>query len=141
MKADFERFARENRQFLKKYEEDLQQKKSAEQIAETIQQPVAKVEAVLHNRLPRNWQNGGFTTPVSSYVVDNALGGNYRFVYNYFGPKKPSPDTDCIGYKDLFFYISDMLDPFINPDNSLRCSTISDFLIKFFGNKMNFGIG
>lgn len=118
VKPDFERFARENQRFLKQYEADLQTKKTPQEIADTIQQPVDKVAGAVQDKYPRKWENGNFKTNISSYSVDNQLGGNYRFVYSYFGQKTPLHQKDFIGYKDLFFYISDMLDPFINEDNA-----------------------
>ncbi|WP_435522704.1 hypothetical protein [Chryseobacterium indoltheticum] len=42
VKEDFEKFARENVDFLKLYEKDLDENKTVEQIAETINQPKEK---------------------------------------------------------------------------------------------------
>ena len=44
VKEDFEKFARENVDFLKLYEKDLDENKTVEQIAETINQPKEKIE-------------------------------------------------------------------------------------------------
>lgn len=114
VKEDFEKFARENVDFLKQYEKDLDENKTVEQIAETINQPKEKVEKVIkeNNNI---FDNGLFRSSVSSYGIDNKLGGNYKFVYNYFGSKTSLQRRDFIGYRDLFFYISEILEPFLNP--------------------------
>lgn len=118
LKPDFEKFALENADFLRKYEEDLQQKKSAEEIAEQIHKPVEKVNEVLEQEKQNVFENGFYKSSVSSFGIDNKLGGNYQFVYDYFGNKTPLTQRDFIGYRDLFFYISDALEPFINKDEA-----------------------
>ncbi|KPH13507.1 ATP-binding protein [Chryseobacterium sp. ERMR1:04] len=115
IKEDFEKFARENIDFLKKYEKDLDQNKTLEQIAETINQPKDKVEKTIKETTPNIFDNGFFKSSISSYGIDNKLGGNYKFVYNYFGHKTSLQHRDFIGYRDLFFYISSVLEPFLNP--------------------------
>lgn len=114
VKDDFLRFARENRKFLLKYEKDLTQEKTCSQIAEQINQPVEKVEALIKKQKPNLFENGMYKSSVSSYGIDHDLGGNYKFVYDYFGNKTPLSQRDFIGYRDLFFYITDMLNPFID---------------------------
>lgn len=118
VKPDFEKFAIENADFLKKYEEDLQQRKSAEQIAVQIHKPVEKINEVLEQEKQNVYENGFYKSSVSSFGIDNKLGGNYQFVYDYFGNKTPLTQRDFIGYRDLFFYISDTLEPFINKDEA-----------------------
>ncbi|WP_294311487.1 ATP-binding protein [uncultured Chryseobacterium sp.] len=115
VKKDFEKFARENAEFLRLYEKDLDKTKTLEQIAETIKQPKEKVEEAIKEKDPNIFDNGFFKSSVSSYGIDNQLGGNYQFVYNYFGHKTSLQKRDFIGYRDLFFYISGMLEPFLNP--------------------------
>lgn len=115
VKEDFEKFARENSDFLRKYETDLNDKKSVEEIAETIDQPVEKVTEQVKKQFPNLFDNGLYKSSVSSYGIDQKLGGNYQFVYDYFGTKSPLAQRDFIGYRDLFFYLSDALEPFINP--------------------------
>lgn len=114
VKADFEKFARENRDFLRLYEKDLDKTKTLEQIAETINQPKEKVEKAIKEANPNIFDNGFFKSSISSYGIDNKLGGNYKFVYNYFGHKTSLQQQDFIGYRDLFFYISSVLEPFLN---------------------------
>lgn len=115
VKKDFEKFARENAEFLRLYEKDLDKTKTLEQIAETIKQPKEKVERAIKEKDPNIFDNGFFKSSVSSYGIDNQLGGNYQFVYDYFGHKTSLQKRDFIGYRDLFFYISEVLEPFLNP--------------------------
>ncbi|MDH6253037.1 transitional endoplasmic reticulum ATPase [Chryseobacterium sp. H1D6B] len=114
VKEDFEKFARENVDFLKQYETDLDKSKTVEQIAETINQPKDKVEKVIKDINPNIFDNGFFKSSISSYGIDNKLGGNYRFVYDYFGHKTSLQHRDFIGYRDLYFYISSVLEPYLN---------------------------
>jgi transitional endoplasmic reticulum ATPase len=114
VKEDFEKFARENADFLKQYETDLDKSKTLEQIAETINQPKDKVEKVIKDISPNIFDNGFFKSSISSYGIDNKLGGNYRFVYDYFGHKTSLQHRDFIGYRDLYFYISSVLEPYLN---------------------------
>lgn len=115
VKEEFEKFARENLSFLKRYEKDLENKKSIQDIAEIINQPTEKVAEIIKRIKPKVYDNGLYRSSVSSYGIDNQLGGNYEFVYNYFGKKTKLAQRDFIGYRDLFFYLSKTLEPFINP--------------------------
>lgn len=114
VKTNFEKFAKENSNFLKKYENDLDQKKSVKDIAETINQPTEKVAEMIYKKNPQVFDNGYYKSSVSSFSIDNKLGGNYQFVYDYFGKKSVLTKPDFIGCRDLFFYISRILEPFIN---------------------------
>lgn len=114
VKNDFLKFARENRKFLLNYEKDLVETKTTEQIATEINQPVEKVEAVIKKQKPNIFESGIYKSSVSSFGIDHELGGNYNFVYDYFGNKTPLAQRDFIGYRDLFFYITEMLNPFID---------------------------
>ncbi|KFE98230.1 ATPase AAA [Chryseobacterium formosense] len=115
VKEDFEKFARENVDFLKLYEKDLDENKTVEQIAETINQPKEKVEKAIKETDANIFDNGLFRSSISSYGIDQKLGGNYKFVYNYFGTKTSLQQRDFIGYRDLYFHISGILEPFLNP--------------------------
>ena len=115
VKKDFESFAREHAEFLLKYEKDLLKEKSPEDIANKIKQPIEKVEEVISLNLPSVYDNGYYKSSISSFGVDNLLGGNYNFVYDYFGKKTALTKKDFIGYRDLYFYIMDVLEPFVNP--------------------------
>lgn len=114
VKDDFEKFAKENVDFLVKYEKDLVQNKSLEQISKTINQPIDKIEKEIKAKNPNIFDNGFYTSSISSYGIDQKLGGNYQFVYDYFGHKTSLQQKAFIGYRDLFFYISSVLEPFLN---------------------------
>lgn len=114
VKDDFVRFARENKAFLQKYEQDLKADKSVEDIAENIHQPAEKIVEIIKNEKPKLFDNGLYKSSVSSFGIDYKLGGNYQFVYDYFGKKTSLKERDFIGYRDLFFYISQELQPFMN---------------------------
>ncbi|WP_374460189.1 MULTISPECIES: ATP-binding protein [Chryseobacterium] len=115
IKKDFEKFVRENIEFLRLYEKDLDKTKTLEQIAEKINQPREKVEKAIKESDHNIFDNGLFKSSISSYGIDNRLGGNYQFVYDYFGSKTSLQKRDFIGYRDLFFHISSVLEPFLNP--------------------------
>ena len=114
VKEDFVKFARENIIFLKKYSEDLNQNKSIEDIAENIDQPTDKIAEIIKKDKPKLFDNGKYKSSVSSFSIDNKLGGNYKFVYNYFGKSTPLAERDFIGYRDLFFFISQNLEPYLS---------------------------
>ncbi|MCQ4034722.1 AAA family ATPase [Kaistella montana] len=114
VKKDFEKFAKENKSFLKKYDADLGQNKSVEDIAKNIQQPKDKVAEILEKDKIKVYDNGFYKSSISSYGIHQKLGGNYQFVYDYFGKKTNLSERDFIGYRDLFFFISKTLDPFLH---------------------------
>ncbi len=118
VKPEFEKFATENKDFLKTYDRDLHNKKSLEEIAEKITQPKDKIEEFLSREMPQVYDNGFYKSSVSSFGIDNKMGGNYNFVYNYFGNQTPLKKKDFIGYSDLFFSITDALEPFINEEEA-----------------------
>lgn len=118
LKKDFEQFAHDHAAFIKDYDQDLNEKKNLTDVANKINQPVEKVQEFINQQAPNIFENGFFKTSVSSYSIDNKLGGNYQFIYDYFGKKSALAQRDFIGYRDLYFYISDMLEPFINPDQT-----------------------
>ena len=118
VKPEFEKFAKENKEFLSKYENDLDKTKSLDDIASKIKQPKEKIEEILTREMPQVFENGMYKSSVSSFGIDNKLGGNYNFVYDYFGHKTPLEKKDFIGYRDLFFYISEVLEPFINKEET-----------------------
>ncbi len=118
VKDDFIKFARENKAFLIRYERDLVEEKTSKQIAKQINQPIEQVETVIKKQKPNLFENGMYKSSISSYGIDHALGGNYKFVYDYFGKKTPLSQRDFIGYRDLYFYITEMLHPFIDPQQT-----------------------
>lgn len=114
VKNDFIKFARENIVFLRKYSEDLNQTKSIEEIAENIDQPKDQVAKIIQKDKPKLFDNGKYKSSVSSFGIDNQLGGNYKFIYNYFGKSTRLAERDFIGYRDLFFFISQTLEPYLS---------------------------
>lgn len=116
--SNFEKFATDHQEFLKKYDDDLRKEKTAADISLKIHQPEEQVETAIKNRFPNVYDNGIFKSSVSSFGIDHQLGGNYQFIYDYFGHKTALAKRDFIGYRDLFFYIADMLEPFISPEQS-----------------------
>ena len=114
VKDDFVKFARENIVFLRKYSEDLNQTKSIEEIAENIDQPKDQVAKIIQKDKPKLFDNGKYKSSVSSFGIDNQLGGNYKFIYNYFGKSTRLAERDFIGYRDLFFFISQTLEPYLS---------------------------
>lgn len=118
VKPDFEKFLRENIDFLRKYEEDLNAEKSTKEIAKEINEPVEKVEKEIKKKLPNLYENGMYKSSVSSYGIHQSLGGDYQFVYDYFGKKTQLTQRNFIGYRDLYFHITNMLNPIIDVQQS-----------------------
>lgn len=118
IKQNFENFALENQEFLTKYDQDLNEEKTALEIADKIDKPAEKIEEIIKSKIPNIYDNGIYKSSVSTFGIDRQLGGNYQFIYDYFGNKTELKQRDFIGYRDLFFYIFDMLEPFINPEQS-----------------------
>ncbi|WHF52088.1 AAA family ATPase [Chryseobacterium gotjawalense] len=114
VKDDFVKFARENIIFLRRYSEDLNQNKSIEDIAENINKPTEKVAEIIKKDQPRLFDNGKYKSSVSSFGIDNKLGGHYEFIYNYFGKATRLAERDFIGYRDLFFFVTQALEPYLN---------------------------
>lgn len=115
---DFKKFTLKNNDFLKKYAEDRSKQKTLSEIAQTIN---VKEEDVLNffvsNGVPEEAAKT-LTTNLSSYLIHLYIGGTYPFIDEAF----PEPDNHAkrrlVGYTDLYFYLSDMLDPFINKDQA-----------------------
>lgn len=114
VRSDFEKFIRENVEFLKNYEKDLESSKTVGDIANQTGQPEEKVAELIQKEQPSIYDNGIFKSSISTFGVDRKLGGNYEFVYNYFGKQTRLQKRDFIGYRDLFFNLSKALDPFLN---------------------------
>jgi len=87
LKADFESFIKDHNQFIKDYNDDLNSKKSLDDVAKKIHQPINKLQEYINKQAPNIFENGYFKTSVSSYAIDKNLGGNYQFIYDYFGKK------------------------------------------------------
>lgn len=135
VKEDFEKFAKENQKFLRNYEKDLVEEKSTEQIATEINQPVEKVEEIIKKQKPNLFETGTYKSSISSYGIHNQLGGDYHFVYDYFGKKTPLAQRDFIGYRDLYFYITEMLNPFIDEQQAKDWGIVKPAGIILYGPK------
>lgn len=116
VKEEFKEFAIKNVAFLKKYAKDHSKEKTLAQIAKTIKVKEQDVlDFFVSNGIPEeNAKN--IKTNLSSYLIHLYIGGEYPFIDEAF----PEPDSyankSLVGYTDLFFYLNDMLDPFMNKD-------------------------
>ncbi|MGV1001421.1 AAA family ATPase [Empedobacter falsenii] len=117
-------FSEENKDFLKEYAEDYSKEKTIEEIAKTIG---AKEEDVLHffvtNGIPAEVAKQ-MKTGVSSYLIHSYIGGKYPFIEKAFPQNEDFSGKSLVGYTDLYFYMTDMLDPFISKDQ-VECWGIS----------------
>ncbi len=109
-------FSEKNKDFLKKYAEDYSKEKTVGEIANTID---AKEEDVLHffvnNGVPAEVAKT-MKTAVSSYLIHTFIGGNYPFIEDAFPKCDDYATKNLVGYTDLYFYLTDMLDPFISKE-------------------------
>ncbi len=113
---EFEKFAVTNKSFLQKYNEDHGKEKTIGDIAQTLG---VKEDDILHFFKSNGLEGidpSTFKTTVSSYLIHVYIGGNYEFIANAFPCYAKITEKSLIGYSDLFFYITDMLDPFINTE-------------------------
>lgn len=117
---EFVAFSEENKDFLKKYAEDYSKEKTVEEIAKTIG---AKKDEVLHffvvNGIPADVAKE-MKTGVSSYLIHSYIGGKYPFIEKAFPQCEDFSGRSLVGYTDLYFYMTDMLDPFISKDQVER---------------------
>ena len=116
VRQEFQEFAQQHADFLQKYDQDRNQEKSIADIAQTLQLPTETVrEFFVSNGLPA-LDEAQFRTTISSYFIHQYLGGDYQFIADAFPCYSKITDKALVGYSDLFFYITDMLDPFINSE-------------------------
>lgn len=116
VKEEFKNFAEKNIAFLKKYSKDHAKEKTLSDIAKVIKVSEEKVlEFFVSNGIPEEAAKN-IKTNLSSYLIHLYIGGKYDFIDKAF----PEPDNynnkSLVGYTDLFFYLNDMLDPFINKE-------------------------
>lgn len=110
-------FTHKHIDFIKKYAQDRNQIKSIEDIATNLGVDVAIIKNFfLQNGVPEE-KLSEVKTLISSFVIHQYLGGNYDFIFDDL-PEVLDNDG-LIGYTDMYFFITDMLDPFINKDH--RC--------------------
>lgn len=115
----FQQLALKNIDFLKKYAEDHSKEKSLSEIARTIN---VKEEEVLQffvsNGIPEEAAKN-IKTNLSSYLIHMYIGGEYPFIEEACPESDNYAGKSLVGYTDLFFYLNDMLDPFMNKDQLL----------------------
>lgn len=110
----FLKFTTKHQDFIKKYAEDRNKEKNIEHIAQELNLPNEEIKDFFtKNGVPEEKLEEVKTT-ISSYVIHQYIGGSYDFIYNDL-PETIEEDG-LIGYTDMFFYITDMLDPFTNCD-------------------------
>lgn len=112
----FKQFGLKNKEFLKKYAADHAKEKTLAEIAATIE---VKEEDVLKffvsNGIPEDAAKNVKTT-LSSYLIHLYIGGSYPFIEEAFPEIENYTNKSLVGYTDLYFYLNDVLDPFINKD-------------------------
>jgi len=115
---EFKQFTLKNIDFLKKYAEDHSKEKTLADIAKTIN---VKEEDVLNffvsNGIPAEAAKN-IKTNLSSYLIHLYIGGEYPFIEEAFPETDNYANKRLVGYTDLYFHLNDMLDPFINKDQS-----------------------
>ncbi|WP_448607001.1 AAA family ATPase [Paenimyroides ceti] len=112
----FQKFAKDNKEFLQLYNEDHGKEKTVKDIAQTLKIDEKEIlNFFKENGLP-NIDPNNFKTTVSSFLIHIYIGGNYDFITKAFPNAIHVTDRALIGYADLFFYVTDLLDPFINED-------------------------
>ena len=112
----FMQFALKNNDFLKKYAEDHSKEKTLAEISKTIN---VKEEDVLNffvsNGIPEEAAKN-IKTNLSSYLIHLYIGGEYPFIDEAFPETENYAAKKLVGYTDLYFYLNDLLDPFISKD-------------------------
>lgn len=114
----FKKFILENEEFLKKYANDHNKQKTIQEIASEINVKPEEIIKFFNNNGLTDIDIEKFKTNISSYLIHIYIGGNYDFIQNYFPTECSFQNKSLVGYTDLFFYITDLLDPFISEDQS-----------------------
>jgi len=116
VKEEFKTFAEKNIAFLKKYSKDHAKEKTLSDIAKVIKVSEEKVlEFFVSNGIPEEAAKN-IKTNLSSYLIHLYIGGEYPFIDEAFPEPENYNNKSLVGYTDLFFYLNDMLDPFINKE-------------------------
>lgn len=124
-------FTEKHKSFIVKYAEDRNQLKTIEDIAKNLEINVDLVnDFFLKNGVPVEKLNE-VQTQISSFILHQYIGGTYDFIYDDL------PDVldnnGMIGYADMYFYINDMLDPFINVDQKCMWGITKPMGIVLYG--------
>lgn len=114
----FKQFTLKNIDFLKKYAEDHSKEKTLPEIAKTIGVDEQLVlQFFVSNGIPEELAKN-IKTHISSFLIHIYIGGKYPFIDEAFPETQNYAAKRLVGYTDLYFYLSDMMDPFINKDQS-----------------------
>ena len=114
----FKQFTLKNIDFLKKYAEDHSKEKTLSDIAKAINESEEKVlNFFVSNGIPEEAAKN-IKTNLSSYLIHLYIGGKYPFIDEAFPETENYAAKRLVGYTDLYFYLTDMLDPFMNKDQS-----------------------
>lgn len=112
----FKQFALKNIDFLTKYAQDRSKEKTLADIAKTINESEEKVvNFFISNGIPEEAAKN-IKTNLSSYLIHLYIGGKYEFIDEAFPESDNYANKRLIGYTDLYFYLNDLLDPFINKE-------------------------
>ncbi|HLV47385.1 MAG TPA: AAA family ATPase [Flavobacterium sp.] len=116
LQSGFIDFVNKHKDFLIKYCKDHGKPKTINDISKTIGvTPEAIIDFFQQNGL-QNIDAEKFQTTVSSYLIHIYLGGNYDFIYEELDKIAHATPKTIVGYSDLFFYVADLLEPFITPN-------------------------
>lgn len=128
LKDSFIKYLENNMKFLKDFEDDYYSDKSPEIIANTINRDLKEILPYLKKEHPNQFKNGKFVEKrypfryVSSYKVDNDLGGDYSFLNEIIVEsdfksenKINQSKINIIGYEDILVSIIEQLEPILNP--------------------------
>ena len=116
LQSGFIDFVNKHKDFLIKYGKDHGKPKTINDISKTIEVAPEAIIAFFQQNGLQNIDAEKFQTTVSSYLIHIYLGGNYDFIYNELDKISASSPKTLVGYSDLFFYVTDLLEPFITPN-------------------------
>ena len=110
----FKSFCIKHNEFIKKYAEDRNEVKKIQKIAQNLNIDIQLIEDFFIKNGVSKEKLNEVNTQISSYVIHGYIGANYDAIYNDL--PQNTQTKGLIGYTDMFFYMNDMLDPFINKD-------------------------
>lgn len=110
---EFIAFVTKHISFIKLYAKDKVNEKDIEEISKVIGVETDRViQFFLENGVPQK-EISTYKTNLSSYLIHYFIDGDYDFILKDI-PDSSWTENSLIGYSDLFFYITDRLDPFLN---------------------------
>lgn len=116
LKKEFIDFVNKNKEFLVKYCNDRGKPKTINEIAKTIDVKPEEILSFFKANGLHDVDTDNFQTTISSYLIHIYIGGNYDFIYDDLAKISHTKSKSLVGYSDLFFYITDLLEPFITPN-------------------------